>query len=148
MKTVYNADEIVQAFVANRIGDTGIFGPARAIGVVNAAGCLVAGVVYAAWRRKAEVVELSAAADDRGWLTPGIIKELMGYPFYQLECQMVVGHTSARNLTVRKLWAALGAVEHVVPRLMGRQEDGVLMRITREAYEASKLGRAIHGRSV
>lgn len=95
---------------------------------------IVAGVVYHNYCPEAGVIELSAASVDRKWLTKDRLRQIYGYPFDQIGCQMVVARYSAENKRVRRIWTALGATEYVIPRLRGRDEAEVIATLTVEAW--------------
>lgn len=94
MRLLYGHSEDVIAWVGWRIPLTrkrlerdptaSPFGPAQAIGVINEAGVLVAGVVYHNYDPDCLSVEMSFAADTPKWLTRKLICELLGYPFNAL----------------------------------------------------------------
>lgn len=96
---------------------------------------LVAGIVYHNWNPEAGVIELSAAATRHDWLSRRNLGLIFGYPFDQLGCQMCVARISEHNARTRRIWRALGAVEHVIPRLRGRDEAEVLSTLTKEAWD-------------
>lgn len=95
---------------------------------------LHAGVVFHNWNPGAGVIELSAASSRRNWLTKARLREIFGYPFNQLECQMVYARASVHNHRVRRIWGALGAEEYTIPRLRGRDEGETILTLPVEAW--------------
>lgn len=95
---------------------------------------LVAGVIYHNWQPEAGVIELSAAAKVRNWLNKRNLGIIFEYPFAQLGCQLCVARIAEDNRTARRIWAALGAKEHVIPRLRGKSKAEVISTLTAEAW--------------
>lgn len=103
MKLLYGHSDDVIAWVGWRIPLTrkrlerdptaSPFGPAQAIGVLNAADQLVAGVVYHNYDPDCLSVELSFAADTPKWLTRKLICELLNYPFETMGLNRITGCT-------------------------------------------------------
>ena len=143
---VYGHDEVIAQFVAQLIPAARgrSFGACSAIGVLND-GKLVAGVVYNNFRRDAGVIEMTTAALPRsGWLSRETLRRIYGYPFVQLDCQMVMLHVAADNAPLLRQLAALGHAFIRIPRLYGRDADCVLCLLTREAWADSKFGKRLH----
>ena len=103
----------------------------------NVAGCCV----YHDWDPDAGVIELSSAAADRRWLTRPVLKAMFEYPFLDLGCQMVVTRVSAneRQAHLHRIFRAFGFKEMTIPRLFGRDEDGILFLLTDDDWKASKF---------
>lgn len=132
-------DKRVADWTAARIpGFTRGFGPCQALGVTDGKQ-IVGGVVFHDWNPEAGTVELSAAASDRRWMTRAVMNTVFRYVFDELGCQMAVARTESRNTPVRKLWAALGASEVIIPRLFGRGVDGAVLTLPVERWKASKF---------
>ena len=104
-------------------------------------GQVVAGVVFHNWSPEAGVIELSCAAENKRWMTRGVMRTALGYVFDLLECQSAVARTAETNITVRKLWKALGAQEYVIPRLRGVNEAEAILVLPKEAWMDSKFMR-------
>lgn len=112
MKLLYGHSDEVAAWVGWRIpyvarrlarDPTSLpFGPAQAIGVINLAGELVAGVVYHGYDPDCPSVEMSFAADTAKWLTKALIGELLRYCFTGLSCRRVTALTPRRATSARK----------------------------------------------
>lgn len=147
MRLLYGHDKTVADFVAAHIpGCARGFSACRAIGVLNSTGTLVAGVVYHDWNPEAGVIELSCAAMTPRWLTRSILRVIFAYPF-QIGCQMAVFRVSERNTRLHRQFDALGLRRHAIPRLYGRNEDGIVFTLTDDDWRASKLLRGDSGKA-
>lgn len=104
----------------------------------------VAGFVFHNWEPQAGVIEVTAYALSPKWATRANLRALFSYPFDQCGCQMVVARTGVDNRFARRLWQAFGAAEYVIPRLNGRNNDGVLYTLTAEQWAKSRIN---HGKA-
>ena len=142
---VYGHDEIISHFVATLIPHCRRgFGPnVKAIGVIDD-GMLIAGLVYHNFDPDAEIIEMSGAAlPGKNWLTRGTLRVMYQYPFHQCGCQMMVQRTPADDVRLLGILAAYGYSLITVPRMFGRDRDGVICSLTREAWEANKFNRRL-----
>lgn len=119
------------------------FGQCRVGAVVDGRGEVVAGLVFHDWSPEGETVEITAAANDPRWFTRDVIAEALGYCFSF--AQAVVVRTLEDNAPARRIWRALGASEHVIPRLGGRNKALAVYVLTDDAWRASKWRR--HGKT-
>jgi RimJ/RimL family protein N-acetyltransferase len=142
---IYGHHDIVAGFVAQLIPtvrERG-FGNCTAIGVVDAHS-LVAGIVYHNWEPDAAVIEMSVAAlPGVPWLSRETIWRMYDYPFRQLGCQMVVNRIDARNERLLSQCERLGYELIWFPRMLGRDLDGVIGRLTSEAWDANKINQRL-----
>lgn len=115
------------------------------MGVLRRDGVLAAGLVFHNWEPDAGVIEVSAAAADRRWLTRSVATFAMTYAFQGCACQMVMARYSEKNTPARKIWVALGSDETRIPRLYGRHENGIVATLTDDAWRVSKFNEAAHG---
>jgi RimJ/RimL family protein N-acetyltransferase len=142
---VYGHDRIVCDFVAQLIPwfSGRPFDPAaRAMGVIDEAGRLVAGIVWHNWEPEAQTIEIGGSAlPGQYWVTFETLARMFGYPFDQLGCQMVVMRMPAGDARKRRMLAAFGFVQLEVPRMYGRDRDGVIATLTVEAWMANKFNR-------
>lgn len=115
------------------------FGPCYGIGIINDEGLLVAGWVYHGWDVPAQTIEFSGASITPKWMTRQILHELFSYAFDFLGCQMVMTRNSAHNTRLHRQLSAYGFTRHDVPRLFGRQEDGVVWFLTDDQFRASRF---------
>lgn len=141
LQYLYGHDDAVAKFVAELVPHNAGrgFGRCKAIGVLDGDGRLIAGIVYGNWDPQAGVIEIAAAAISPRWLTRRTIDMMYGFPFRQLECQMVVQRTPADNERLLRQLAVGGYNFYLIPRLLGRDRDCVVCTLTREAWLASKF---------
>lgn len=119
------------AWVAERIqGCSRGFGQCTAQGVVDGEK-LVAAVIYHNWVPEHEIIELSAAAESPRFMTRDTINDILNYPFRF--CQMIVMQHDPES-SIRRQWRRFGAAEYVIPRLRGRDKDGVISTLTIEQW--------------
>lgn len=138
---VRGADDTVAAWVALQLGFTRGFGPCVAMGVANDSG-LIGGVVFHNWSPEAGVIEMTAASTDPRWLNREVLREVFGYAFGKAGCQLVVWQVSEHNARTRRLAERLGFEGHTIPRLRGRDDDGIVFTLTAETWSAGKYGKA------
>jgi hypothetical protein len=133
---VYGHDELVAHFVATLIPHCRRgFGPnAKAIGIIED-GSLIAGIVYHNYDPEAEIIEISGAAlPKKNWLTRATLAVMYGYPFLQCGCQMVVQRTPADDERLLGILARYNFAFVKIPRLFGRDRDGVACLLTYEDW--------------
>jgi RimJ/RimL family protein N-acetyltransferase len=141
---VYGYDAIVADFVAQLVPHCrrGFGTNIKTIGVVDAGGVgvLIAGIVYHNWDPEAGIIEISGAAlPGQPWLSRETLKRMFQYPFLVCNCQMVVQRTPADDERLLYVLARYGYAFSGVPRLFGRNRDGVICCLTREAWESNKF---------
>jgi hypothetical protein len=121
------------------------FGNCKAVGVAHQ-GRIIAGVVLHDWSPETGVIELTAAADDRRWMTRHVVTEILSYPFGF--ARMVVARF-APDGPPRRIFAALGADEFRIPRLAGPDSDLIIATLTREQWAICPLniGKTEHGQA-
>lgn len=142
MTPAWGLPDHVIPFVSQMTGVSENFGPCETMAVLDGEGRMVAGLVFHNFSRAAGVIEISAAAISRKWATRGILNAAMSYCMDQLGCQAVAGRTAPGNRPTRRLWAALGAQEYEIPRLRGRDTSEIVMVVTDDAWQKSKLRQA------
>jgi hypothetical protein len=132
-------DEIIADFVASLIPECRVrgFGNCRAIGVADAEGKLLGGVVYRNWFPEVGTIELSGAAlPGTNWLSRRTLQAIYDYPFYLCGCFMVIQTTMADNEAALMVKAKLGFTLHRIKHLGGRDRDGVVGTFTVDDWEA------------
>ena len=135
----YEHHEGVAGFVAALTGLRRGFGKCKAIGVLKD-NRPIAGIVYHNYNPEAGIIELVAGALPKTvWMTRETIWRVYEYPFLQLKCQMVMQLTPAENERLLRQAAAVGYMFIKFPRAFGRDRDGVICLLTREAWEDSKI---------
>ena len=140
MTPLYGHDELVAGFVCKLIKgmDRG-FDNYKAIGFLDNQNRLVAGMVYHNWHPEAGVIEMSGAATTPKWLTKPVLNLIFDYPFRVCGCQMAVMNVSEHNKRLHRQLHAAGFKSHTIPRLRGRDEDGILFTLTDTDWYAGKF---------
>ena len=138
MTPLWGHSEIVASFVASLVeGCERGFGPCQAMGVLDG-DKLVAGVVFHNWSPEHGVIEMSAAATTRRWITRPVLQAMFGYAFDILGCQAAVARTDPKLGNVRRMWKAIGAKEYTIPRLRGRNTPEVLLVLADDDWKGSR----------
>ena len=142
---VYGYDGIVSAFVARLIPHCrrGFGHNISTIGVIEVdSGDLVAGIVYHDWNPDAGLIEISAAAlPGEPWLSRETIRRMYQYPFLGCNCQMVAQRLPADDERQLFMLARYGFTLIKLPRLFGRERDGVVALLTVEDWASNKFNR-------
>lgn len=150
LRYVFDRSDLVGVFVARMIPHLPPqkgFERCRTIGVVNARGELVAGLVYHNWNPNAGTIEISGAAlPNSNWVTRTTLRVMHAYPFEQLHCQLVKMTVRADDVKLQRALAALGYMFVLAPREFGRDADGVSCRLTGEAWDASIFNTRLENR--
>jgi hypothetical protein len=116
---------------------------AKTIGVIDEEGKLIGGLVYHNYDPQAGIIEISGAATSKRWLSRRTIALMYQYPFLVCGCQMLYQRTPADN---EKLLGQLAAYDYTfikVPRMFGRQRDGVLCTLTYEAWCSNRFNKTL-----
>jgi RimJ/RimL family protein N-acetyltransferase len=145
---VFGHNAVVADFVAALIPHCRRgFGPnIQTMGVIDrgGVGALLAGIVYHNWDPEAGIIEISGAAlPGQPWLSRETLKRMYRYPFHHLNCQMVVQRTPADNERLLYVLARYGYTFVKIPRLFGRDRDGVVCCLTAEAWESNKFNQRL-----
>jgi RimJ/RimL family protein N-acetyltransferase len=138
VRLLFGHSQDVERFVASlipRCADG--FGPCQAIGVINDDGLLVAGWVWHGWDPAAGTMEFSGASITPKWMTREILHKLFAYAFDEVGCQLIMTRNSASNKRLHRQLKAFGFTRYDVPRLFGRNEDGVFWTMTDTEWHAS-----------
>ncbi len=141
---LYGQSEAVAGFVAQLLGYPRGFGECQAIGFLDSAGRLQAGIVYHNYQPENGVIEISAASTCRTWLNRDRLRTIFDYPF-RIGCRMIVTRTGEHNKRVRRIWRSLGADEIIVPSLRSPTEAEVIYTLTREQWQGGKFGKIANG---
>lgn len=130
--------DALRAFLTRGLGmDIGL---AQFMGWARPSG-IVAVIGFHNYQPESGVIELSAFASVRDWLTADRLREIFAYPFDQLGVRLCVARISERNRTARRVWRALGAQEYVIPELRGPGEAECLYTLHRDCWLAGKFMR-------
>ena len=142
LRYVYDQSETVATAVAKMIPHLHgrPFSKCRSIGVIDEQGRMIAGLVYHNWLPEAGVIDLSVAALPKsGWFSRETVWRMYAYPFLDAGVQMVSHLVPADATHSLRQLATLGCMLIEIPRIFGRERDGVLALLTREAWENSKF---------
>jgi len=146
LRYVYGQDEVVARFVAQLIPHCRRGwdkDKAKAIGVINEQGHLIAGLVYFNHDPEAGTIEIAGASIDPHWLTRGTIARMYQYPFLQCGCQMIYQKTPAEN---EHLLYQLSRYDYTFvrqPRMFGRDRDGIICSLTYEAWVNNRFNKRL-----
>lgn len=141
---VYGHNELIANFVAPLIPELhgrSLAHSSTAIGVVNEQGQLIAGIVYHNWDPESGTIEMSGASVDPHWLSVETLRRMYQYPFLQLGCQLTYMRVAADNERLLRQLAAVNYTFIRMPRMLGRERDGVLCQLTYEAWCENKICR-------
>lgn len=136
---LYGQNAPVAQWAADRIDHVSShrgFGPSSAIGVISDTGRLIAGVVYHDWQPEARSIQISMAADSPIWARREVIRDLLAYPFLQLECLRVWTAIPLDN------WKAIRINEHIGLKReatlawgFGRKRHAAIFRMLRPDFD-------------
>jgi RimJ/RimL family protein N-acetyltransferase len=129
-------NDAIAGFVAAHIdGCERGFADFTTLGVTEE-GRLVAGVVYHNYSPEAGVIELSAAATSKRWLTRPVLKAMFDYAFDEIGCQLAVLRVSEENAGMVGIARRFGFTSHRIPRLRGREEAEIIFTLTDNDWRA------------
>ena len=152
LRYVYEHPMEVCGFVAAMIPHAGghSYGQdARAIGVIDEVGLLIAGLVYTTYDDISQTIEMHGAAlPGKQWLTRETIRRMYSYPFLQCGCQMLFQKTPADNTRLLRQLAVYDYTFLKVPRMFGRDRDGVLCTLTVEDWMANRFNKRLRHHEV
>lgn len=104
-------------------------------------GRLIGGVLYHHFSPDTGVMEMSAAAVDRRWLTRPVLQAMFTVPFSVFACQLVVLRVSERNTQMLRIAKAYGFNAHVIPRLRGRDEAEHILTLSDDDWRANRFNK-------
>jgi hypothetical protein len=135
-------DAMVAQWVSARIpifeyGST----PYTALGWMNAAGMILAGVVYQNYIRGTDIHMHVAALPGKRWLSRFFLGECFRYPFEQLGCRRVTGLVPASNTAAARFDEHLGfTAEGRLRQIMPDGDDLLIYGMLREECRFLKVG--------
>jgi len=145
LQFVYDNDTIIAEFIAHMLGrELRSFGRYKTLGVLDADGRLIGGIVYHNYDKAAGVIEVGVAAVDRRFFNRATFRRLFEYVFIGAECQMLFSRVRASNEHLLSQLARLNFNLTLIPRLYGRDEDGVIATLTDDQWLDSKLARRVY----
>lgn len=145
MKLLLGFDADVADWVGRRIKHVGSgpgFGPCAAIGVVNDEVTeILGGVVYHNFRAEYRNCELSFASSGKAWLNRDMIAGLLGYPFDQLNCKVVIGVTPKHNRRALEFLRRFGFTRDGCVRSGFGSDDAIISTLKASEWRRSKFNR-------
>ena len=142
---VYDHDEEISQFVAQLAPPSGGgFGKRKTIGVVDEQGRLIAGLVYFNYDPAAATIEFGAAAVTPRWFNRAVYRRMFEYPFLECGCQQLYGRVRASNVLLLDELARLNFNLTIMPRMYGRDEDGVVCTLTDDQWLDSAIARRVY----
>ncbi len=140
-----NQDKLVADWVSSRIpifefGAT----PYSAIGLMNHAGVLLAGVVYQNYTQR-DIHMHVAALPGKRWMSRVFLGEVFRYPFEQLGVDRVTGLVPANNVVAAQFDEHLGfKLEGRIRKILPGDEDLLVYGMLEEECRFLNVGR-FHG---
>jgi RimJ/RimL family protein N-acetyltransferase len=144
LRYVYEQDVTIARFVAAMIPTVGWrgFDNCRTIGVIDASGNLIAGIVYNNWNPMSGIIEVNAAAiPGSKWVTRETLHRMSAYAFEKCACQMAVMRVRESDDRLLRQLAAYGFTFVRIARLFGRDADGVYCSLTVEDWANNKFNK-------
>ena len=86
---------------------------------------------------------MSGAAINKRWLTRRVIAKMYQYPFLECGCQMMIQRTPADDVNLLGQLASYGYTLTSIPRLFGRDRDGVIATLTYEDWCANDMNKKL-----
>ena len=128
------ANRVMGEWCAARIGLPRPFPePYTTMGVFD--GSSLHGVIlFNNYQPEAGVIEFHGAALSPRWLTRPVLREMFGYIFETVGCQMAVTRNSERNRRLHRVLKAYGFIDYPIPRLRGRDEGEIVWTLTDDAW--------------
>lgn len=147
MRLLLGHDADVAAWVAAHIPqmqDSLGFGPCAAIGVLDAKGAPMGGVVFHNYQPTFRTIDLSGAAVSARWLTRRIVHDILAYPFEQLDCLRISSITAKRNHQARAVLEKLGFRREGGHRLgFGVYGDAISYGLLQREWRAGRFGSVV-----
>lgn|GEM_PF-1231819 len=133
---------------ANRIwpGAGEEFGHCSTMGVLLDS-ALIAVAVFHNWQPRHGVIELSAAATSKRWLTGRVLHAMFAYAFEGAGAQIVVSRTSPKDRALGRILKTYGFKTYCIPRLRGRDEDEWIHTLTDDDWRSNQFERRYHGKA-
>jgi hypothetical protein len=138
---VYGQDEAISTLVAKLQGAEHGRANCKTIGIVDEQGRFLAGVVFYNWNPETGIIEMSASALNPRWFSRRTLNRIGDFVFVECGCQLLLVHLRADNEHVLQVLAGVGFTFTRVPRLFGRDQDGVICTLSDDDWYAGKLSR-------
>lgn len=101
---------------------------------------VIAAIVYHNYEPDFGTVEMSAGASTRRWMSKAVLSDILDFPFDKLDCRCIVARHDEDATHLRRMWASVGAEEHIIPHVRAGKGEAVSV-LTHEAWLASKFKR-------
>ena len=127
-------------WVADRIwpGKNRDFGECQGMAVLENE-AVIGAAIWHNFDPDAGVVELSAAATSRRWLTRETLDVMFGVPFREWKCQATVFRIHPDDKPMHRMLTAYGGELFVLPRLRGRHMDEHVFIVTDDDWASNKF---------
>ena len=141
MRLVLERSADVAAWVAARIpqmAGAADFGACAAIGVEGEDGRPLGGVVFHNYQPRFRNIEVSFAANTPRWLTRNLIRQILSYPFDQLNCARLTAITPKKAASARRFLDVFGFKREGVVRRGFGTDDAVISGLLKREWARSR----------
>ncbi len=121
-----------------------VLGPAVGLGVLDDDGRLIAGVVFHGYDPFVKSIEVSCAADSPRWGNRETFRELLRYPFSQIQCQRCTAATPRKATSTRRFLEGLGFVREGSIRLGFGDDNAIVYGLLCTDWENGRFCRPRH----
>jgi len=135
--------EFISTFAHGQVAANN-FGNCKTIGIIDNEGKLIAGIIYFNYDPRFEVIEIGVASITPRWFTRPVYRRMFEYPFIECGCQMIMGRVRADHEYLLNQYARLNFNLTIVPRMYGRNDDGVLCTLTDDQWLDNKFSKRIY----
>ncbi len=134
-------NQAIGDFVSELIfGEPGRFSSYCSLAVLED-GHVIAGVLFHQLHPREGVMEMSAGAINKRWLTRPVLKSMFAVPFDIFGCQLVVLRVSEHNKPMLRIAKAYGFKEYIIPRLRGRGEAEHILTLADDDWRTNRFNR-------
>lgn len=124
-------------FIAHRIYGTEKDMPGQTIMAVAHDGAIVAAAIFQNYSKEYGTIEISAASDDKRWMTRRTLWEMFDYCFHQLGCQAAILRTDPDDKALSRILHRYGFDQYLIPRLRGRDKPEMISVLSDDAWRAN-----------
>jgi RimJ/RimL family protein N-acetyltransferase len=129
----------IKAFIADRIwGGRGQTTDGTIIAVAED-DKVIAAVIFHNYDQDAGVIEMTGAADNPRFMSRRFLREVFGYIFDQMRCQLVVMRVDPENRRMCSIAQRYGFARYDIPRLRGRDKGEAIFLLTEEAWRGNRV---------
>lgn len=127
----------LHSFLTRRIwGDDRTLSPGTIFGITKGE-TVTAVALFHNWQPDAGVIEISAASDDKRWLTRPVLAGLFGYAFNELGAQAVVARIDPDRASLARIFTAYGFSRFDLPRMRGRDKGEAVLILGDDDWRAN-----------